>query len=62
MLSRNAESLYWIGRYVERADDTARILDAVHQLLEDATVDADAGPDAARCWVRLAPRPARRRS
>ncbi|MER2207723.1 MAG: alpha-E domain-containing protein, partial [Rhodococcus sp. (in: high G+C Gram-positive bacteria)] len=26
MLARNAESLYWIGRYVERADDTARIL------------------------------------
>jgi uncharacterized alpha-E superfamily protein len=43
VLARNAESLYWIGRYVERADDTARILDvSVHQLLEDATVDADA--------------------
>ncbi|MGX7827065.1 alpha-E domain-containing protein [Actinokineospora sp. 24-640] len=43
MLARNAESLYWIGRYVERADDTARILDvSVHHLLEDATVDADA--------------------
>jgi uncharacterized alpha-E superfamily protein len=42
MLARNAESLFWIGRYVERADDTARILDvSVHQLLEDATVDAD---------------------
>ncbi len=27
MLSRIAESLYWIGRYVERAEDTARILD-----------------------------------
>ncbi|HWB34909.1 MAG TPA: alpha-E domain-containing protein, partial [Rugosimonospora sp.] len=23
MLSRIAESLFWIGRYVERADDTA---------------------------------------
>ena len=43
MLARNAESLYWIGRYVERADDTARILDvSVHQLLEDATVNPDA--------------------
>jgi uncharacterized alpha-E superfamily protein len=32
--------LYWIGRYVERADDTARILNvSVHQLLEDASVD-----------------------
>ena len=42
MLARNAESLYWIGRYVERADDTARILDvSLHQLLEDATVDTD---------------------
>ena len=42
MLARNAESLYWIGRYVERADDTARILDvSVHELLEDATVHAD---------------------
>ena len=36
MLSRIAESLYWIGRYVERAEDTSRILD-VHLtlLLED---------------------------
>lgn len=42
MLARNAESLYWIGRYVERADDTARILDvSVHELLEDASVDPD---------------------
>ncbi len=36
MLSRIAESLFWIGRYVERADDTARILDVHLQiLLED---------------------------
>ena len=50
MLARNAESLYWIGRYVERADDTARILDvSVHHLLEDATVDAGRDqPPAAR--------------
>lgn len=42
MLARNADSLYWIGRYVERADDVARILDvAVQQLLEDTTVDTD---------------------
>lgn len=38
MLSRIAESLFWIGRYVERADDTARILDVQTQLvLEDPT-------------------------
>lgn len=38
MLARNAASVYWIGRYVERADDTARILDtSVHHLLSDGT-------------------------
>ena len=42
MLSRIAESMFWIGRYVERAEDTARILDVQTQLLlEDATVDED---------------------
>ena len=40
MLSRIAESLFWIGRYVERADDTARILDIyLQQVLEDASVE-----------------------
>ena len=33
MLSRIAESLFWIGRYVERAEDTARILDVTTQLI-----------------------------
>ncbi|WP_454778118.1 alpha-E domain-containing protein [Georgenia muralis] len=43
MLSRIAESLFWIGRYVERADDTARLLDVQLQvLLEDPWVDEDA--------------------
>lgn len=27
MLSRIAESLFWIGRYMERADGVARILE-----------------------------------
>jgi uncharacterized alpha-E superfamily protein len=35
VLSRIAESLFWIGRYVERADDTARILDVHLQLLSE---------------------------
>lgn len=51
MLARNAESLYWIGRYVERADDTARILDVtVHQLLEDSSVDPN---QASRTLLRV---------
>ena len=42
MLSRIAESMFWIGRYVERAEDIARILDVQTQLiLEDATIDEE---------------------
>ncbi|WP_251151600.1 alpha-E domain-containing protein [Cellulosimicrobium sp. Marseille-Q4280] len=42
MLSRIAESLFWIGRYVERADDTARLLDVHVQLLsEDPWAEED---------------------
>ena len=37
MLSRIAESMFWIGRYVERAEDTARILDVQTQLLLEDT-------------------------
>ncbi len=40
MLARIAESLFWIGRYIERADGTARILDVHLQLLlEDPWID-----------------------
>jgi uncharacterized alpha-E superfamily protein len=43
VLSRIAESLYWFGRYVERAEDTARILDVhYHLLLEDPYVNEEA--------------------
>jgi uncharacterized alpha-E superfamily protein len=35
MLSRIADSLFWLARYMERAEDTARILDVnYHMLLE----------------------------
>lgn len=61
MLSRIAEALFWIGRYVERADDTARILDVHLQvLLEDSWIDEDLacrsllsvmGTDAPEGWV-----------
>lgn len=40
MLSRVAEALFWIGRYVERAEDTARLLDVhYYSVLEDPEVD-----------------------
>ncbi len=42
MLSRIAESLFWIGRYLERAEDTCRIVEMHLQLLvDDPTVDQD---------------------
>ncbi|MEE1617267.1 alpha-E domain-containing protein [Brachybacterium sp. J153] len=40
MLSRIADSMFWIGRYVERADQTARILDVG---LQSLTEDPDLG-------------------
>jgi uncharacterized alpha-E superfamily protein len=37
LLSRVAESIFWVGRYVERAEGTARILDVVvYQALEQS--------------------------
>jgi uncharacterized alpha-E superfamily protein len=48
MLSRVADSLYWLGRYVERAENIARFAD-VSQLL-----GLDASPDAAAAlWLPL---------
>jgi uncharacterized alpha-E superfamily protein len=39
MLSRLAESFFWLGRYIERAEATARLLSEHHQLLiEDRSV------------------------
>ena len=46
LLSRVAESIFWVGRYVERAEGTARILDvSVYQALEQSDVE---GSHAAR--------------
>ncbi len=42
MLSRTADSLYWVGRYVERADFLARILDSTLRLSAVPTRDGDA--------------------
>src|SRR6186997_1577654 len=33
MLSRVADSLYWMSRYFERADNIARVVDATHSLM-----------------------------
>ena len=47
LLSRVAESIFWVGRYVERAEGTARILDvSVYQALEQGDVKGAAGRPA----------------
>lgn len=44
MLSRIAESFFWIGRYTERCEATARLLAEHHQLLvEDTRVAQESG-------------------
>jgi uncharacterized alpha-E superfamily protein len=40
MLSRIAESLFWLARYIERAEDTARILDVNYQMLLEQSQDS----------------------
>lgn len=46
MLSRLAESFYWIGRFVERSEATARLLAEHHQLIiEDKRVTPAAGAE-----------------
>jgi len=38
MLSRVADSLYWMSRYFERADNCARVIDATHSLMLNRSV------------------------
>jgi len=48
MLSRVADSLYWMSRYLERAEHTSRLLDVNLNLMLDASADS-----ADRRWSRL---------
>lgn len=45
MLSRNAERIYWLGRYVERTEDTARLLNAFSQVMMDLPQSGKLGWD-----------------
>lgn len=45
MLSRVAHSLYWMSRYLERAENTARLVDVNLQLLLDFKAGEDAPAD-----------------
>ncbi len=39
LLARNAENLYWLGRYLERAECTARLIDTHASLMMDVGYD-----------------------
>ena len=47
MLSRVAESIYWMSRYVERADNVARFIDV------NLYLSLDVGPEMANQWTPL---------
>jgi len=53
MLSRIADSLYWIGRYVERAEDTARITDIAYHNTLGLGSSADAADRRRNHWEAL---------
>ena len=38
MLSRTADHLFWMARYMERAENTARMLDVNYQIVAAAAV------------------------
>lgn len=51
MLSRVAESMFWMSRYIERAENTARLLDVNFHLLLDLNKVSDI--DAQAYWESL---------
>ena len=58
LLSRIAETMFWTGRYIERADDTARMVDVyVHRMLEEPRADEDEGCRALLAVLGLLPPP-----
>src|ERR1700677_5382609 len=48
MLSRVAESLYWMSRYIERAEHTARVMAVKLESMVEQTPD-----DASASWQRV---------
>jgi uncharacterized alpha-E superfamily protein len=49
MLARHAEDLFWIGRYLERAEDTARMLDVTYH----GVLEAGSERQPAELWSEL---------
>ena len=48
MLSRVADNLYWMSRYIERAEHTARLVDVTLDLIPDRSLEANQ-----QAWARV---------
>ena len=53
MLSRSAERVYWAGRYLERAENYARIVQQYSQLLLDLPSEVGVGWHELVEWQQL---------
>src|ERR1700687_6383251 len=53
MLSRIAENLYWIGRDIERVENTARLLDVNYHAIMEAPVVPGAKGIVTEQWAPL---------
>lgn len=53
MLSRIAENLFWMGRYVERAENTARLLDVNYHAIVEAPLVPGARELVVEQWAPL---------
>ncbi len=51
MLSRSAERLYWLARYLERTENIARLVSVHMNLLMDLSNGVEMG------WLQLVPMP-----
>src|SRR4051812_9412942 len=49
MLSRVANSLFWLGRYLERADSAARLLAVTHSYAQELRSVSHTAAD--ECWA-----------
>ena len=49
MLSRTADHLFWLSRYIERAENTARMLDIAYQ----TSLQPQSAPESEQSWRSL---------
>ena len=60
MLSRVAENVYWLARYLERAEDTARLLSVnSHPLLSLAGLKSSPSRAMMNCLTNITPQETR---